>query len=704
MAIQEKERAQKLSFFTLLAATGLAIADPVLRIFGKTPTLFSHFNLDSTFWIVAFGITVVLAPTVLLWLLIRLSGTLSPRLASIVGMVVIGLLALAWGIQLGKWSLGLDSPWLVSLIGAGAAIALLVGLKYVAALTAFFKIFAVVPAISLMLFLGTSQTSGLLENQDIGVASNSSSNAKTSVLFLLLDEFPTGALLNHEGLIDATRYPNLAGLGKESTWYKNYTVLADNTGISVPSLLSGSAPSDSLPTAKKHPTNLFALLAPTHHLTAYETLTSLCAYRQCSEGPPGELQKAVAQPTQMLGRVSKLWLTRVSPWAPRAIARDDFAEELVEAASETGQTKKNLQARLFIPEKMVSYSKAKPARLERFKDTFTADKGPALYFMHLELPHSPWRFYEDGSVYEAPKKLALTREDSNRVAWMASIAEYRFQIQATYTDSLVGGVIARMKAKGLWDDALVIVTADHGRSFKLNTNHRRAAWNTLDQIAFVPLLIKTPGQSQGIVDSTNLMAYDLLPTIADTLSIDLPWPVEGFSIGDDRIRHRAHRKDFFLDKGRDFFKKEMAEKKLFSMTKEFPETMMKRFINTEGAQSNFTRLLAQLQSASYIGQQASAVNAVAGGTIIVEDLERLRRPEGRPPMGMIMGVVANATPEDEVVVAINGAFTTASPAFKFKGLEGSFLAMLPNGTLAQENTLEFFALRDGELLALTAQE
>lgn len=694
-----------IAFLTLLGVTGLSIADPVLRAFGNTPELFAHFNVDSLGWMVAFAIVVVFLPPVVLWAIVRLVGAWSTRAAHFLGVLVCFCLAFAWGVQLGKWSLALESASFVIVLGMVCGIALLVGIRKSKSFQVLLKLMALVPVLGLLVFLTTSRASSLLLQAQAVDAALVSGGEHPSVLFLLLDEFPTGALLDEAGGIDASAFPNLAALAEQAMWYKNYTVLADGTRLSVPSLLTGTAPSEKPATAQAHPTNLFALLAPTHHLVAYETITSLCAYRQCSEAAPGEVQKPSPQLAGLLARAAGLWLTRVSPWSIRATARDDFQEVLVAVSpgdEKRRQEKTDHQAQLLNPEKMTNYTRAKPARLERFKNAIQPSDTPALYFLHLELPHSPWRFYEDGAVYEAPKsRLAMMRETSNRHEWMITIAEYRFMEQAKYTDRLVGSVIDRLKALSLWEDMLVVVTADHGRSFKLHTDHRRAARNTLDQIAYVPLLVKLPGQSEGRTDSSNLMAYDLLPTIADALSIDMPWSVEGFVPGDRKIRHRANRKDFFFNKATDFFATELDQKRLFSMQNRPPGLVGSQFRNAQGGGRPFDNFFAGLQSVSFIGRPVSGYEAQAGGEVSVEDLERLRRPGNEPPLGLVMGQLPPTVEADELLIAINGMFVTASPVFRFMDVEKTFLAMLPNGSLAQENTLAFFMLKDGELYRLT---
>src|SRR5207248_525154 len=90
---------------------------------------------------------------------------------------------------------------------------------------------------------------------------------------------------------------------------------------------------------------------------------------------------------------------------------------------------------------------------------------------------------------------------------------------------------ARLKQIGIYDKALVIVTADNGESF-LHLNHDRhiADSVTFTDIADTPLLIKRPGKTSGGYSDQHVRAFDLVPTIADILGIRMPWKVEGRSL------------------------------------------------------------------------------------------------------------------------------------------------------------------------------
>jgi hypothetical protein len=57
-----------------------------------------------------------------------------------------------------------------------------------------------------------------------------------------------------------------------------------------------------------------------------------------------------------------------------------------------------------------------------------------------------------------------------------------------------------------------------------------------DQVLWAPLIVKAPGQTEGEVDDSNVETIDVLPTVADRLGFDLPWPTDGIVAGGDERR------------------------------------------------------------------------------------------------------------------------------------------------------------------------
>jgi hypothetical protein len=79
----------------------------------------------------------------------------------------------------------------------------------------------------------------------------------------------------------------------------------------------------------------------------------------------------------------------------------------------------------------------------------------------------------------------------------------------------------------------MIVTSDHGTSFKPDSRARSSRDTVGGETMAVPMFIKLPYQNEGTISDNNTEAIDILPTIADVLDIDLQWTVDGRSVFDE---------------------------------------------------------------------------------------------------------------------------------------------------------------------------
>jgi hypothetical protein len=122
----------------------------------------------------------------------------------------------------------------------------------------------------------------------------------------------------------------------------------------------------------------------------------------------------------------------------------------------------------------------------------------------------------------------------------ADAGRQRHLVQLQHTDTLVAQALADLRANGIYDDALVIVTADHGIGFVGEEPLRAISERNHAQVMWTPLFVKLPGQSEGAVDDRPTETIDVVPTIADVLDVEIPWPVDGVSVFDDEA-DRADR-------------------------------------------------------------------------------------------------------------------------------------------------------------------
>jgi hypothetical protein len=175
-----------------------------------------------------------------------------------------------------------------------------------------------------------------------------------------------------------------------------------------------------------------------------------------------------------------------------------------------------------------------PDRFRQFLDGME-DGSDALHYLHILLPHVPYRYLPSGARYEPPSpELGPIVDDWAEDAWLPTLARQRLQLQMAYVDALVGEMVSTLKRHGVYDDALVVLTADHGISFHAGGPIRAIrgqplAEPALGEVAWVPLLVKEPGQRQGRISDANVVTVDILPTIADVLDVDIPWEIDGVS-------------------------------------------------------------------------------------------------------------------------------------------------------------------------------
>jgi hypothetical protein len=89
------------------------------------------------------------------------------------------------------------------------------------------------------------------------------------------------------------------------------------------------------------------------------------------------------------------------------------------------------------------------------------------------------------------------------------------------------------------EESLLIVTADHGYSFRIGASSRRLLGErNVEEIAPVPMFVKAPGQMEGDVNRSLARNIDLVATIADLLETDLSWKQDGHSVLSEEVRRR----------------------------------------------------------------------------------------------------------------------------------------------------------------------
>jgi len=122
----------------------------------------------------------------------------------------------------------------------------------------------------------------------------------------------------------------------------------------------------------------------------------------------------------------------------------------------------------------------------------------------------------------------------------AQIAELSAAYRAEVWDSdrQLAARLAGIRDAGLWDDALIIVTSDHGEEF-LDHGATQHSVQLYEEVLRVPLLVKFPAghrwaERHGDHLDDRVRLVDLFPTMVELLGDDvseLPYALDGHSLG-----------------------------------------------------------------------------------------------------------------------------------------------------------------------------
>lgn len=513
----------------LLGLVAIAIAQPIFEVVSNSPEFFPARNTPPATIVATLFVICIVLPLVLL-AVERTIRLVSARGASVFIAAIVAMLIAAVVMPWLRRGQVMRFPWDVATsVAAGIAF----GIFYTRSrgvrqfLTALAPAALVVP----VLFLLSPSVRQHFQPSESGAAVQTVQHTPPIVL-VIFDELPTNSLLAGDGTIDAERFPNFGALARGAYWFRNSSTVAISTSDAVPAILSGRyvASEKAIPTLRHWPVNLFTALAPHYRIFASIRFQRLCPPSAC------EQNAAIAKDsvTLLVSDLSLVWLHIVLP--------ETLTEDLPPVVGEWAEFGRAPVA-------------PKPG-IRRGREGWFAeflapiDRRPAqMHVLHLVLPHMPLEYVPSGRRYIAPD-FQNTRVEGSLLfekasAALADTVHQRHLAQVAYADRLVGDLLARLRATGAYDAALVIVTADHGASHREGQRRRnpRPPQQNLSDILQVPLFIKLPGQQQGEVVDRIVETVDIFPTILDVVGAKPALRLDGRSLIDGRD---PGRRTFFL--------------------------------------------------------------------------------------------------------------------------------------------------------------
>ena len=485
----------------LLVLWSFAVAQPLFDLLGKNGEFFAA--RGSTRWdAIVFALVLLLVPpAVLLGLECLVSRNLrwAVHAVFVAGLVALFVLQAMRGAGAPGWLL-------VGFAVALGAAAAEVYLRMPAARLAL-TVLAPAPLLFLALFLFNSDVSRLSLSTQAAQAAGE--RPRAPVVLIAFDELPLNSLLDANGRIDPVRFPNFARVARGSTWFEHATTVGEGTTQAIPAILTGRFPKGGeFPVYTDHRQNLFTLFGGAAALHVVDHETHLCPPSLCSglEGSLGHRTKTLAEDTGVV-YLHELLPDDLTGGIPSiANGWDDFLED----ASKHND----------------------PGRIDpAFLRSLRPQAEPTLWYLHLLLPHSPWTYLPSGEGYNV-RPAPGWGSDEVWTANQAAVDQYwqRHLLQLGYADRVLGRLLDRLHQTGLYDRAAIVVTADHGVSFRAGQKRRPLSPANRQDIAYVPLFVKTPRQRAGRVVPTLARTIDVLPTLADVTRVRIPWRVDGHSL------------------------------------------------------------------------------------------------------------------------------------------------------------------------------
>jgi hypothetical protein len=416
------------------------------------------------------------------------------------------------------------------------AVAAVIGYLRLPLLRRYLTVLAPAPVVFLVLFLAFSPLTGLFAGAPPALRPGGLPD--TPVIWLLLDEMSLASIRTTDGSIDAERFPSFARLAERSTWYPNAVSNSNKTEYAFPTILSGKYPritKSSLLTAARYPDNLFRLLQRSHRMEVDEWFTALCSLDEC------RARVRARTGVRDLAADTALFYAHMSAPAAVRARLPGFGLQLGRFLADPYRVDEHVDqlpgpARPLARPVLEAFADDDPRayevrRFRSFVRTIRATDEPALWFAHVSFPHFPWFLLPDVRGYDDQVDYGGRRSQRFFTQAGADHTFQRYLLQLRATDVLLGEMMSRIDRAGLWDDSMIVVQADHGATFTKG-KLLRSVGGAEHELLPIPLFVKYPGQRTGVVDDRDAQLIDIAPTIADVLDVEIPWTVDGRSLGE----------------------------------------------------------------------------------------------------------------------------------------------------------------------------
>lgn len=182
-------------------------------------------------------------------------------------------------------------------------------------------------------------------------------------------------------------------------------------------------------------------------------------------------------------------------------------------------------------------------RLRRWLDEHPGE--PQLLYFQVMNTHGPYLVPQsanevllgraprsDFQYYRAPMGRILAGDIDKRSQVTPSYVESaieRYDTAIRYATDQIGAFLEELRDRKLFDDALIVLTSDHGDEFFEHGGFSHG-YTLYEEVVRVPLLVKLPRQREARRVEARVTLMDLLPTLAEVVDAAVPADLDGRSL------------------------------------------------------------------------------------------------------------------------------------------------------------------------------
>ena len=387
---------------------------------------------------------------------------------------------------------------------------------------------------------------------------------KTNVLLLTLDAFSYELLTEH-----VNEFHNISKLINEGTFFTNAFSVGPSTFFAFPAIIGGTYPYHFGIGIDKNIKTIYDILKSNGYNTSIinecnALLTPYYGYcrgvdyqnhfldlshaevdRKLSNVFQSENDGQVASPNRGLRMINNFVKKYEFDWMA------DIGKPTIHFYNFLKMYYLNKSERYHDREKL--YNVFRKDILDFIREKFTS---PQFLWIHTIINHLPYLPPEDCSVFNTKEIDYLNcRGLSGLVDDKVCERLKKLYVESMKrTDAFIGDIISALKNKGVLENTMIIVTADHGEEFLEDGYFEHENISSSDRLLHVPLVFYHPGVLKQNKIDLPVSTIDIMPTVCNMMGISTTNSSRGIS-QEDVITNWPVDEDSY---------REMKERPLFS--------------------------------------------------------------------------------------------------------------------------------------------